>query len=560
MSTGQQTTAATWEAPGPGTWELDTAHFDPAVSRPVRDLMSDAMRKGLAAGMELAGAPLDGIDARFVHGRMYLRMAPLVGGSRDLPTPPTPLLWLVTRLHPAFRRRAKRSAEAIDGRYWMDEFARWEGEWKPKLVATSRRLGEVDLANLDDEALARHLGAVWEHVRAGSELHFRLHVSDLGPIALLLMRSRDAGLDDAEVMASLAGASPATSAPAMAVAAIAREVELAGATAASLDAIRSASDRAGALLDEYLVEFGRRISTGYDVRDRTLAELPDVILSSIRSADPAAGTADGAEQRGAAARALLMEQIAPVDRDEYASLVDDARALYGLRDANGPITVQWPLGLLRMALLESARRLVAAGRLDDPEHVFDATVDETLALLGGASAPTATELAERCAVRMSNVDLEPPTVLGRPPEAPPVDVLPGRMPEMMRGVLLVTELLERVDRGSGVTALSTGLSGTGIGDTTYRGTARVVADADEAFERTEPGDVIVTRLTVPTFNSVLAMAGAVVTEGGGLLSHTAVIARELGIAAVVGVPGALTEIPDGAEVVVDPVAGTVTVV
>ena len=56
------------------------------------------------------------------------------------------------------------------------------------------------------------------------------------------------------------------------------------------------------------------------------------------------------------------------------------------------------------------------------------------------------------------------------------------------------------------------------------------------------------------------MAGGVVTEGGGLLSHTAVIARELGIPAVIGVAGALTDIPDGAEIILDPVAGTVTIV
>lgn len=88
----------------------------------------------------------------------------------------------------------------------------------------------------------------------------------------------------------------------------------------------------------------------------------------------------------------------------------------------------------------------------------------------------------------------------------------------------------------------------------------LAADADEAFERATPGDIIVTRRTVPTFNSVLAMAGGVVTEGGGLLSPTVVIARELGIPAVIGVAGALTDILDGAEIVLDPVARTVTVV
>ena len=127
------------------------------------------------------------------------------------------------------------------------------------------------------------------------------------------------------------------------------------------------------------------------------------------------------------------------------------------------------------------------------------------------------------------------------------------MPEMMRAILLVTTLLDSADQ-------TDSLSGIGVGTESYRGIARVVADVDEAFERANPGDIIVTRLTVPTFNSVLAMAGGVVTEGGGLLSHTAVIARELGIPAVIGVAGALTDIPDGAEIILNPVAGTVTVV
>ena len=75
----------------------------------------------------------------------------------------------------------------------------------------------------------------------------------------------------------------------------------------------------------------------------------------------------------------------------------------------------------------------------------------------------------------------------------------------------------------------------------------------------EPGDVVVAPYTAPTYNSVLAMAGAIVTEQGGLLCHAAVIARELGLPAVIGAPGAMTSIPDGATVEVDPVQGRVLV-
>ena len=76
----------------------------------------------------------------------------------------------------------------------------------------------------------------------------------------------------------------------------------------------------------------------------------------------------------------------------------------------------------------------------------------------------------------------------------------------------------------------------------------------------EPGDVLVVRFTTPAYNTILALAGALVTADGSLLCHAAVMARELGIPAVIGAPGALRDIPEGAEVEVDPVAGLVRVV
>jgi pyruvate,water dikinase len=85
-----------------------------------------------------------------------------------------------------------------------------------------------------------------------------------------------------------------------------------------------------------------------------------------------------------------------------------------------------------------------------------------------------------------------------------------------------------------------------------------VHDAVEALAELEPGDVVVTPYTAPTYNSVLAMAGAIITEEGGLLCHAAVIARELGLPAVIGAQGAM-EIPDGSTVEVDPKAGRVRV-
>jgi phosphohistidine swiveling domain-containing protein len=103
------------------------------------------------------------------------------------------------------------------------------------------------------------------------------------------------------------------------------------------------------------------------------------------------------------------------------------------------------------------------------------------------------------------------------------------------------------------------LDGDGIGTTAYQGRACVAADPADALSRLEPGDVLVATGTTPAFNMALSIAGAVVVEEGGLLSHAAVIARELGLPAVIGAAGCMTAVPDGALVEVDPVAGRVRV-
>jgi pyruvate,water dikinase len=76
----------------------------------------------------------------------------------------------------------------------------------------------------------------------------------------------------------------------------------------------------------------------------------------------------------------------------------------------------------------------------------------------------------------------------------------------------------------------------------------------------EIGDVLVARTTDPSWASVMYAAGALVVEIGGQLSHAAVVARELGIPCVMGVPSATRSLRDGDLVRVDGTAGTVEVI
>ena len=67
----------------------------------------------------------------------------------------------------------------------------------------------------------------------------------------------------------------------------------------------------------------------------------------------------------------------------------------------------------------------------------------------------------------------------------------------------------------------------------YEGPARLVAGPSE-FGRIEQGDVLLTPATTEAFNILLPLLGAIVTDNGGLLSHSAIVAREYGIPGVVG--------------------------
>src|SRR3990172_6881604 len=92
-----------------------------------------------------------------------------------------------------------------------------------------------------------------------------------------------------------------------------------------------------------------------------------------------------------------------------------------------------------------------------------------------------------------------------------------------------------------------------------RGTARVIRSLAEAG-KLQPGDVLVAESTMPPWTPLFATASAVVTDIGGGLSHSAVVAREYHIPAVVGTDYATSTFHDGQLLEVDGDAGTVRVV
>ncbi len=149
-----------------------------------------------------------------------------------------------------------------------------------------------------------------------------------------------------------------------------------------------------------------------------------------------------------------------------------------------------------------------------------------------------------------------PAVLGpEPPPPPDPSGLPPAPARVMRAIGIAIGSLFGSSEAEHEEHLLRGLGASGGA---YEGPARRVAGPDE-FDRIVQGDVLVTEATTEAFNILLPLLGAIVTDSGGLLSHSAIVAREYGIPGVVGTREATERIADGTLVRVDGDAGEVKI-
>lgn len=537
-----------WDPPGPGRWAVDRSHMPSGATAMVQEIMSTAMPAGMRRVFAELGTPLETLDVRFVHGQFYSRLRPLIAPDRPAAKlPPLTLLKAVVRIHPEFRRRNRRAGEAMARQEWLQVIDEWQQGGRARIEAANLEIQSVDLSVLSDDDVARHVQRCVAHCLVNLEHHFWLHGYDMGPIGRFLFDARDWGVAPDELLALLEGASPSTRAPAEALAAIRSLVEASGRVPADLAELRAVSPEVDRLVGEYLDRRGAVLFSRYDVDGVTLAERPDLVYAAIMNAE-VRDVGPEVDERIAAARARVPQE----HRSSFDELLQQARSAMDLRDDNGPVTAEWPLGLLRLALLELGRRMVARGLVDDAALALELAPGEVGTVLAGD--PSGAVLRARAVRRQEQKRLVAPDALGPEEPTPPPEVLPEHLARL-------TGMVQTVMLHMGMSGDASGdpLSGVGIGGGIVTATARVATSPEAALDVLEPGDVLVVAGTTPAYNLVLSIAGGIITADGGPMSHAAVIARELGIPAVVGARGALTDIPDGAVVTLDAASGTVTV-
>jgi pyruvate,water dikinase len=300
------------------------------------------------------------------------------------------------------------------------------------------------------------------------------------------------------------------------------------------DRLRVAASAVGPHVASYVAEFGDRCTEELKLESVTLDEDPSplfaaVLASSrdpIRSFRPEAHPfADLSEVLGGRMRALVATPL-------LKWTMRRVRDRENLRYERTRI-----FGRARRLFLAIGRRLHSLGLLDDPRDVFLLTVDEVLGSIEGFG--TSADLMGLADVRRR--EMEAALAMPDPPErivvrGPSIGAS-GRAPEKA----VVDDALER--KATGCSA----------GDVTA--VARVIRDP--RGQSLGAGEILVARHTDPGWIALFANAAAIVVERGSLLSHSAIVARELGIPCVVGMSGATDWIRDGETVRVDGSRGIV---
>lgn len=201
---------------------------------------------------------------------------------------------------------------------------------------------------------------------------------------------------------------------------------------------------------------------------------------------------------------------------------------------------------VRRVIMEFGRRLTQAGALDAVNDVFYLTPDE---LTTGQEISMKRLVQERKTEMEQFSQVTPPPMLGTAPAF-----------EMTDGGSMVRAMFkgEMSPAPTGNSEMNKVIGLPGSAGVT-RGTARVIHSLAEAG-KLQPGDVLVAIATEPPWTPLFATASAIVTDSGGVLSHSAVVAREYRIPAVVGTGNATSTFHDGQLLEVDGNAGTVRVV
>lgn len=296
-------------------------------------------------------------------------------------------------------------------------------------------------------------------------------------------------------------------------------------------------------LQTHLGRFGHAVYN-LDLMNPVAADNPAPVLDALRFylSGPDNSPAQRRERLTATRRTAIEQtlgRLSGVRRSVFRRLLRNANEMGPVReDALADMGLGWPVA--RRYAAELGTRLVAAGAVDSPEDVYWLRLGElerAAAELdaGRTPRPAQDRVRERRREWRGRRQVTPPAIV---PDRSLWHLWDNFMPSVM---------------AEQTTAV---LRGTGASGGRVTGTARVL-HGPEDFSGMQPGEILVAAITTPAWTPLFALAAGVVTDIGGPLSHSSIVAREYAIPAVLGTSVATSRIRTGDRIALDGEAGTV---
>ncbi len=300
-----------------------------------------------------------------------------------------------------------------------------------------------------------------------------------------------------------------------------------------------------ASVDEFLYEHGSRGPNEWDIYAWSYETRPTLLLQAIERARGAGEESNPVTTvaRGAAERQRVIAHYEEV-------FAGNDEALGGLGIAVKAIEVFMAArerckssnirahGEVRLCFAELGARMAGRGHLAHDRQIFMLLSSELDAFMADPGS-FATTLEEREQDYLALYDLDPPYIVD--------------------GVVL--PLGEWARRNSGdveIVKVGDVLHGVAGSPGTVTGTARILLDLNDP-SRLEPGDILISPSTDPSWTPLFLAAGGVITNIGAIGTHAVIVSRELGIPCVPSIPDATRRIPDGSTITLDGSIGTVTI-
>jgi pyruvate,water dikinase len=511
-------------------WEWDDMHW-PSPLAPLAMDFGLLILAGINASYVRFGAPFT-LRTRFIAGYAYMAM--------DYGVADDEVKGAFDRLRDAHRAFAPDNAS-----YWRDEAM-------PALREIYGFVDAIDADALSGDELADAWRAAWDRITDAWRIHFvairgaYISSEDLSDFYERVVPGAAPG----EAMALIGGGNDVLQEVEAGIEALVDRIgaderlaeRLRARPLPTLDEIAAIAPERAAEIHRFLDEHGHLGQTFDDLALPSWTEEPSILVAELakRLVDP--------PERHAARRARLREEAARLlaaVRERVAAQPDDSAELerrFELASDIGPLTEvhnywidRMSQASLRRLAFRVGRRLVRDGSIAEPADVLYLHRDEVVELLRAPEDRTAV-VGERRAEHARQRTLKAPIRLGR------------KEPDF--------GLTSRFDVAREEAGGADELKGIGASAGVVRGPARVALGSED-FARIQRGDIIVCPSSNPSWVPVFAVAGGLVTNTGGVLSHAAVVAREFGLPAVVGVAGATAKINDGRMVEIDGTAGTV---